>query len=90
MATASTKTKLLASTAATGAEGEDDDTLADDILRGAERIGAFIGLETRKTFYGLQNGRIPGFKEGDVWISTKSRLTEHYQKSQYEPATENH
>jgi hypothetical protein len=52
--------------------------LAADILRGAAAIGAFIGLDERQTFHGLQNGHIPATKEGRVWVSTRSRLRRHY------------
>jgi hypothetical protein len=61
------------------------ESLADDLLRGAEAIGAFIGLEPRQAFYGLQAGNIPAVKEGNTWVSTKSRLRKHYNESRYEP-----
>jgi hypothetical protein len=54
------------------------ESLADDLLRGAEAIGVFIGLGLRETFYGLQEGHIPGRKEGRTWVSSKSRLRKHY------------
>jgi hypothetical protein len=56
----------------------DQSDLAADILRGAAAIGAFIGLDERQTFHGLQNGHIPATKEGRVWVSTRSRLRRHY------------
>jgi hypothetical protein len=61
------------------------ESLGDEILRGAAAIGAFIGLDPRETFYGLQNGWIPATKEGRIWVSTKSRLRRHYNESSYEP-----
>ena len=54
------------------------ESLADDLLRGAEAIGVFIGLGLRETFYGLQEGHIPGRKEGRTWVSSKGRLRKHY------------
>jgi hypothetical protein len=65
---------------------EDDaaQSLADDLLRGAEAIGAFIGLKPRQAFHGLQAGSIPAVKEGGTWVSTKSRLRKHYNESRYE------
>ena len=55
-----------------------NESLADDLLRGAKKIGAFIGLPIRETFYGLQEGHIPATKEGRTWVSSKSRLRKHY------------
>jgi len=54
------------------------ESLADDLLRGAAKIGAFIGLGLRETFYGLQEGHIPGRKEGRTWVSSKTVLRKHY------------
>jgi hypothetical protein len=72
-----------------GDRGDDADSdgedLADDILRGAEAIGAFVKLDPRQAFHGLQKGYIPGLKEGNTWVSTKSRLRKHYNESRYEP-----
>ena len=51
---------------------DDDDSLRNDILRGAEKIGRFVGRKTRDAYYGLESGHIPGFKEGGVWTSTKT------------------
>lgn len=60
-------------------------SLAEDILRGAKAIGDFIGLDARRTFYGLQNGFIPASKEGATWVSTRSRLESHYRPAPPEP-----
>lgn len=60
------------------------DDLADDILRGAVAIGAFIGIDPRKAFHLLQLGEIPAMKEGRIWTSTKSRLRRHYNESRYD------
>lgn len=61
------------------ADGEDDgESLAHDLLRGAAKIGAFIGLDPRQTFHGLQRGHIPATKEGKTWVGSKTRLREHY------------
>jgi hypothetical protein len=63
----------------------DGESLAGDILRGADAIAAFLGLGRRQAFYFLQKGEIPAVKEGSVWVSTKSRLRKHYNESRYEP-----
>jgi hypothetical protein len=64
----------------------DSESLASEILRGAEEIGAFVGLDQRKAFHGLQNGSIPATKEGRIWVTTKSRLRRHYNEERYEPS----
>jgi hypothetical protein len=56
----------------------DSETLAAEILRGAQAIGDFVGLDVRKCFYGLERGHIPAIKEGTTWVSTKTRLRKHY------------
>jgi hypothetical protein len=58
------------------------ESLADDLLRGAGAIGAFIGLGLRETFYGLQEGHIPARKEGRTWVSSKTVLRKHYTEFQ--------
>jgi hypothetical protein len=52
--------------------------LADDILRGVKRISAFINEDTRSTYHKLSTGSLPGGKEGNQWIASKSALREHY------------
>jgi hypothetical protein len=63
-------------------EHDAGESLADDLLRGAGAIGAFIGLGLRETFYGLQEGHIPGRKEGRTWVSSKTVLRKHYTEFQ--------
>jgi hypothetical protein len=57
---------------------DDHTTLATDVLRGATAIAAFIGLDERNTYTAPQRGYLPAQKEGKQWVSTKSRLTAHY------------
>jgi hypothetical protein len=54
------------------------DSIADDLLRGAQRIADFIGDPVDVTYYGLAKGFIPAVKRGRLWIGSKSRLREHY------------
>ena len=69
-----------------GDDGDDDgESLAGDLLRGADAIAGFLGLSLRQAFYGLQTGAIPAVKENSVWISTKSRLRRHYNEGRYQP-----
>ena len=39
-------------------------SLADDLMKGAEEIGKFIGESTRCTYYLLEKGELPAFKQG--------------------------
>ena len=57
---------------------DQSDNLASDVLRGCASIAAFVGLDERRAFTGLQEGWLPGWKEGNLWVSTKSRLRAHY------------
>ena len=54
------------------------DTINDesqlDVLRGAKRIGAFIGLNVRQAFYALEKGELPAKKICGRWVSTKQQL----------------
>jgi len=52
--------------------------LADDVLRGAQAIADYIGLDVRKCFYALERGHVPAIKEGSQWVTTRSRLRAHY------------
>jgi hypothetical protein len=57
-----------------------DFSLADDLLKGADAIGAFLGANRRRVFYLLELGLIPCGKEGNVWICSKSALRAQYAK----------
>jgi hypothetical protein len=57
-----------------------DIELADDLLRGVKRISAFINEDERSTYHKLSTGRLPGGKEGNQWIASKSVLRDHYIK----------
>lgn len=50
------------------------DTIANDLLHGAERIGEFLGINRRRAFYLLEHGHIPGFKLGKQWCARRSQL----------------
>jgi hypothetical protein len=58
---------------------------AEDILKGAVAIGAYLDQDPRSTFYHLQQGNIPATKLGRVWITTKSRLRKHFNEARFEP-----
>jgi hypothetical protein len=49
-------------------------TTNDDILHGADQIGAYLNVSARRCFHMLENGFIPSFKLGARWAARKSRL----------------
>ena len=52
--------------------------IGDDLLVGASAIAGFLGWPERAVFYHLQRQQIPATKRGSTWISSKSRLQQHY------------
>ena len=66
-----------------------NETLAEDLLTGAAAIGVYVKSDTRRAFYLLERGLIPGFKIGKIWHARKSRLEAHYGKSE-EAASEDY
>jgi hypothetical protein len=55
-----------------------DDKVADDALRGARKIGDFLGLTTHQVYHEAEAGRIPVGKSGGLLIASKQRLREHH------------
>ena len=55
------------------------DSLATDLLVGAQAIAQYLGYEVAATYHGLAKGYILAVKQGDVWVSSKARLKRHYQ-----------
>jgi hypothetical protein len=59
---------------------------ADDLIRGAEKIGAFIGLTKEQTYYEARRkrenkpGAWPIGKDGKELIASRARLTRHAHK----------
>lgn len=51
-----------------------NDNIADDVLKGAEAIAAFIGEDTRAIFYMIANGKIPHYRVGQNIRGRKSVL----------------
>ena len=60
---------------------EDDASLAADLIWGAEAIGEEVGLPTRKAFYHLERGNLPGRKVGGLWVSSRRQLRAHLRGS---------
>ncbi|MDN5003988.1 hypothetical protein ACFQZO_24425 [Bradyrhizobium sp. GCM10027634] len=56
------------------------DDIASDILRGVKEIADFINEDARATNHKLATGTLPGGKEGNQWIASKTVIREHYAK----------
>ncbi len=54
--------------------------LCDDLLTGARAIGRHIGEDSRRTYYLLEHGLIPGFKLGSLWYARKSSLRRRFEE----------
>src|SRR5882762_7573967 len=47
----------------------------DEVLKGAEEIGAELGLSKRKAYYHLEKGHIRGVRKmGSLWIGTRRNI----------------
>ncbi len=47
----------------------------DQVLKGAEEIGAELGLSKRKAYYHLEKGHIRGVRKmGSLWIGTRRNI----------------
>jgi hypothetical protein len=55
-----------------------EDTLATDLLWGAQPIADFIGRELRDVYYLLQQKHLDADKCGDSWVTTKTRLRRQF------------
>jgi hypothetical protein len=49
-------------------------SLADDLLKGAEAIGAYINLAPRQVYHLHQTEQIPTFQKGAIIFARKSEL----------------
>ncbi|HEX3919183.1 MAG TPA: hypothetical protein VHW60_17740 [Caulobacteraceae bacterium] len=54
--------------------------LADDIIEGAEAIGAEIGVRPRRAFLLMEKGAIPAFKLLGKWHVRRSTLRAYIEK----------
>ncbi|MEQ8226782.1 MAG: helix-turn-helix domain-containing protein [Rhodospirillales bacterium] len=52
--------------------------LNDDLLRGAEAIGGYLGESRRRVHYMCQQGHIPAFQVGKRWYAKKSDLDKRF------------
>lgn len=52
----------------------ENDNIADDILKGADEIAAFIGEDRRAVYHLVKGGKIPTFRLGENIRARKSTL----------------
>ncbi len=57
-----------------------EQSLAGDLLSGAEAIAEYLGWPTRRTFYACEKRQIPAFKIGSKWCARKSTLLDYVAK----------
>lgn len=60
------------------ANSNEKSDVALEILRGAKAIGEFVGMKPRKANYLLAKKLLPADREGEMYVSTKTRLRQHY------------
>lgn len=58
----------------------DDESLANDRLRGVPAIAAFLGETERRTRYLIERKLIPHGKEGAAIVASKRRLRERHER----------
>ncbi len=51
-----------------------NENLANDLLWGAQEIGEAIGVNRRRAFHLLANGRIPARRVGKKWVASRAAL----------------
>jgi len=56
---------------------QEDVTIADDILQGADAIAEFLGVTPRRAKYLIERRLIPCGKLGGRCLASRERLTEH-------------
>lgn len=51
-----------------------NDNIANDVLKGADEIAAFLGEDRRAVFYAIGKGRLPHFRVGQNIRARKTTL----------------
>ncbi len=55
-------------------EHANDNTIAGDLLQGAEAIGDFLGMDRRAVYFAVSKNRLPTFRIGAGVFARKSTL----------------
>jgi hypothetical protein len=50
------------------------ETLADDLIYGAEEIGDFLGITARAAYHQIESGNLPVKRMGRLIVASKSAL----------------
>ena len=53
------------------------DSLAEDLLDGVAAYAEFLGWPTRRCYYMLERGQLPGGKSGNRWLGSKQVVRRH-------------
>jgi hypothetical protein len=67
-----------------------DDSLADDILPGADAIAAYTGFGVRAIYHMLETGSLPGRKLKGTWIGSKRVLRVPHHAVQHRAVQHHH
>jgi len=59
---------------------EEEARLSEDLIEGAEAIGAELGVPTRRAFVLMERRAIPAFKMLGKWYARRSVLRAHIEK----------
>jgi hypothetical protein len=54
------------------------DSLAGDLLFGAQAIADYLGISVGQAYHWLASGYLPVTKTGDLYIGSKARLRRHF------------
>tara|TARA_B100000427_G_C15087237_1_gene411148 strand:- start:276 stop:488 length:213 start_codon:yes stop_codon:yes gene_type:complete len=60
-----------------------DTELRDDLLKSVAEIASYIGENTRRTNYLLDQQLLPGFKIGARWYARKSALDARFSEKRH-------
>jgi hypothetical protein len=66
---------------------QENELAADDLIKGGvPAIAKHTGETVRRTYYMLERGLLPGFKNGDRWYMRKSRYLAMIEEREAEAA----
>ena len=57
-----------------------NENLADDLIVGAERIGAELGMTKRQAQHAIERRQIPAFRFCGKWTTRRSTLRAHFRR----------
>lgn len=69
-------------------ESDRSETLAQDLMLGAKKIGEFLGVSERQVFYFAETKALPLFKIGGKVAGRKSSLAKYVERLEKSDGTE--